>query len=134
MNAILQPCSAPQLLLQCGRPQYDARAQESAAQHMAHPRGDGGEQVPPRTRRTRGTSPFGTLSTPPRHPRDALRTDSAPSAGGGSSGAAATEAPRVAPKAAPPLKAEDTAPAPAPAAPSPSVPVALQDKLLYELD
>ena len=72
------------------------------------------------------------LSTPPRHPRDALRTDSAPSAGGGSSGAATTEAPRVAPKAAPPLKAEDTAPAPA--APSPSVPVALQDKLLYELD
>ena len=99
---------------------------------MAHPRGGGGEQVPPRTRRTRRTSPFGTLSTPPRHPRDALRTDSAPSAGGGSSGAATTEAPRVAPKAAPPLKAEDTAPAPA--APSPSVPVALQDKLLYELD
>ena len=76
MNAILQPCSAaPQLLLQRGRPQHDARAQESAAQHVAHPRGGGGEQAPLRTLRTLRTSPSAPSRRKPWH---SLGTPSAP--------------------------------------------------------
>ena len=89
MSAILQPCSAaPQLLLQRGRPQYDARAQESAAQHVAHPRGGGGEQAPLRTLRRLRTSRTSRTGRSVRraHQDNTINTDEIAGRGDGDNG------------------------------------------------